>query len=185
VLSNDDLEGELRPVDSRGVSSDGSMVFFDSPDPLVAQDTNGVRDVYAWENGHVGLVSAGTGSGNSFFLDNSEDGTDVFFATADGLNPVDTDGGADVYDARTGGITPVVGAGGCVGECQGPPSPAPVFGVPGSFSFAGPGNPALPSTPAPVVKSKPKPKAKPKVKAKRKKGKRRGKRAALRRGGVR
>ncbi len=33
----------------RNLSSDGSRVFFESPDALLPQDTNGVQDVYEWE----------------------------------------------------------------------------------------------------------------------------------------
>ena len=33
----------------RAISDDGSMVFFDTADPLVSQDSNGTLDVYEWE----------------------------------------------------------------------------------------------------------------------------------------
>ena len=84
-------------------------VFFDTPDPLVPQDTNTGspdsniprmasrmcrgRDVYEWENGVVYLISSGKSPRDSYFLDNSENGDDVFFATTEGLVPGDTDGG--------------------------------------------------------------------------------------------
>ena len=58
------------------------------------------KDVYEWENGVVYLISSGKSPLDSFFLDNSENGDDVFFATAQGLVPGDTDGAYDVYDAR-------------------------------------------------------------------------------------
>ena len=41
------------------MSEDGTRVFFQSPDPLVGADVNGVPDVYEWENGHVYLISGG------------------------------------------------------------------------------------------------------------------------------
>ena len=64
-------EGDKGVVDSRGISADGDRVFFDSPAPLVPQDTNTDapevghrkqfgpqgRDVYEWENGVVYLIS--------------------------------------------------------------------------------------------------------------------------------
>ena len=105
------LQKETGLVDESGISSDGSRIFFDTADPLVPQDTNtgstvvgehGTiepqgRDVYEWENGTVYLLSSGKSTRSSFFLDNSENGDDVFFATTDGLVPGDTDGAYDVY----------------------------------------------------------------------------------------
>jgi hypothetical protein len=183
-LSEDDNDGQRRSVDDRGVSGDGGMVFFDTPDPLVPQDVNGRRDVYQWTAGSgVSLVSSGTGSNDSYFLDNGVSGEDVFFSTSDELAAGDTDGGYDVYDAREGGGFPVAAVPvECVPGCQGPASAAPVFGVPGgSESFSGPGNPALPASPAQsVVKSKPKQKAKPKKKKKKGKGRARRSRARAR-----
>lgn len=129
--------------DVRAVSSDGSRVFFDSPDPLVARDTNGQLDVYEWENGTVFLLSAGTGPEYSMFLDNSESGNDVFFATADELVQGDNDAGFDVYDARVPrpGDNPPPEAVPCSGDvCQGPPSVAELLGPPPSATFDGAGN---------------------------------------------
>jgi hypothetical protein len=98
-------------VDTRVISSDGTRVFFDTPDPLVPQDTNGKRDVYEWEAagsgsctipaGCIYLISSGKGAEGSFYLDNSESGNDVFFNTTDGLVANDRDGAYDAYDART------------------------------------------------------------------------------------
>ena len=97
-------------VDTRVISSDGSRVFFDTPDALVPQDTNGKRDVYEWEAAGFGscasppgciyLISSGNTSEDSFYLDNSESGNDVFFNTVDGLVANDVDGAYDAYDAR-------------------------------------------------------------------------------------
>jgi hypothetical protein len=175
VLSNDDVVNGTGgdPVDSRGVALGGARVFFDSPDALVPQDTNGRRDVYEWEGGVVRLVSAGSGTQDSFFLDNSESGGDVFFATADGLSRLDTDGGYDVYDARVGGRVEATAAGVCEGEaCQGQPTTPPLFASPASMTVEGAGNPPLPgASNAAAHNSKPKPKPK-----------RRGRRRRARRG---
>lgn len=128
-------------VGNRSMSADGRQVFFDTPEALVPGDVNGVRDVYEWEEGQVHLISTGTDPQPSFFLDNSESGADVFFATAAGLAASDTDGGYDVYDARIGGGFPrAQSTSGCQAECQGPTSGAPEFPVPASALFAGPGN---------------------------------------------
>ena len=148
-------------VDDRVISSDGSRVFFESPDPLVPQDTDGKRDVYEWENGTVFLISSGASTDDSLILDNSESGDDVFFATADALVPGDTEGGYDVYDARVPhpGDNPPPSAVPCQGEvCQGPPSVPSLLGAPASATFNGAGNIVPPeSTAEPAVKPKSKP----------------------------
>jgi hypothetical protein len=148
-LSNDDGEPEV--LDSRGVSADGERIFFDTPDPLVAQDVNGKRDVYEWEGGKVYLLSSGTSTNESFLLDNDENGDNVFFATTDSLVPADTDGGYDVYDARVeGGFPEVKPPSICTIECQQPGS-APAFGVPASAAPIAAGNlaPAPPGVAVP------------------------------------
>ncbi len=147
-------------VDNRGISADGDRVFFDTATPLVPQDTDGRTDVYEWESGNVFLVSSGTSSNESFFLDNSSNGSDVFLATVDGLVPGDTEGGYDVYDARIPhpGDNPPPSAVPCQGDvCQGPPSVPALLGEPSSETFNGLGNIA------PEVKPSVKTKAKPKV----------------------
>jgi hypothetical protein len=152
-------------VGGRGVSIDGSRIFFESSDPLVSRDTNTAStiysnrylgflkqggDVYEWENGVVYLISTGKSSVDSFLLDSSENGDDVFFATAEGLVPGDTDGAYDVYDARVPqpGDNPPPAAVPCEGSvCQGPPNvPAPLT-PPASTTFAGLGNPTPETTP--------------------------------------
>jgi hypothetical protein len=90
----------ITTLEARGMSADGSRVFFDTPTPLVAQDGNGVRDVYEWENGHVYLITSGVGAEESQVLDSSESGGDVFFGTASELVAGDSDAAYDVYDAR-------------------------------------------------------------------------------------
>jgi hypothetical protein len=53
-------------IEARAVSADGSRVMFDTPNALVPQDTNGVRDVYEWEGSAAHLISSGTGVVPSF-----------------------------------------------------------------------------------------------------------------------
>ena len=146
-------------VDERGISSDGDRIFFDTADPLVPQASDGVRNVYEWENGTVYLISSGKSPENSYFLDNSESGDDVFFATSEGLVPGDTDGAYDVYDARVPhkGDNPPPAAVPCEGSvCQGPARvPAPL-GAPASATFSGLGNIAPEPAATPVAKPKPK-----------------------------
>jgi hypothetical protein len=157
-------------VDERGVSANGARIFFESPDPLVPGDSNTNspevfvdeeetepqgRDVYEWENGVVYLISTGTSTRNSYLLDSSESGDDVFFATIQGLVPGDLDGGYDVYDARIprSGEDTAQSASPCEGStCQGAArtfeGPAMATNVP---SAPGSGNPvpeaAAPSQP--------------------------------------
>ena len=139
-------------VDTRAISSDGSRVFFDTPDPLVPQDSNGRRDVYEWSDGGVSLISSGSSPEDSFYLDNSESGNDVFFNTADGLVAGDADGAYDAYDARVPqpGDTPPPSAVPCEGDvCQGAPSVPSLLDVPPSVTFDGAGNVAPPKAKPP------------------------------------
>src|SRR4029077_1915800 len=181
----------------RNLSSDGSLVFFESPDALLPRDTNGVQDVYEWEQQGVGscqgssesfsaasggclyLVSSGRSSEASFFADASASGNDVFFFTDQPLVGQDQDGLVDVYDARVGGglvaQNPPAAAVPCEGEgCKSGVAGAPVFGVPVSASFAGAGNQSPPA----LAVVAPKPKAKAKAKHKTAKPKRRKRRRA-------
>jgi hypothetical protein len=161
--------------------SDSGRLFFDSRDALVPQDVNGTADVYEWEpagipegspnacasstagyssatGGCVGLISSGTSSEESTFLDASETGGDVFFMTTAKLSPQDTDTSYDIYDAHE-----CTTASPCVPQavtepsvcttadsCRAAPTPQPeVFGAPSSSTFSGPANiPPPPPTPA-------------------------------------
>ncbi len=154
----------------RVISDGGGRVFFDSAEPLVAQDTNGKQDVYEWERDGVGscreadgciyLLSGGTSGSASWLLDASTSGEDVFVISRAELVPGDAYEGFAVYDARVGGVQPVV-APECTGSgCQGVPPAAPIFATPASVTFAGVGNFPAPSSVSGSVKSKPKPKAK-------------------------
>jgi len=179
---NDNGVGHGSFVGSRGVSANGSRIFFDTPDPLAPQDINDKRDVYEWENGQVQLISSGTSPNESFFLDNSESGEDVFFATTDGLVGADTDDSYDVYDARVdGGFPAAVPPSPCLSDCQGPPSSPPTFGMPSSVTFSGEGNVAPPASKPPSKSGKPKAKGNPRKARKhktKKRGSHRGRRAS-------
>ncbi len=114
-------EGVAR-YQSRYVSDNG-RVFFDSPDALVPQATNGLMDVYEYEpegvpegspytctdsspmfsaaaSGCIGLISSGSAGEESVFLDASESGEDVFFLTSAQLVAADEDTAFDVYDGH-------------------------------------------------------------------------------------
>ncbi len=165
---------------SRVLSDEGRM-FFDSADALVPQDTNGREDVYEYEpqgvgscargGGCVSLISSGTSSEESAFLDASgkgpggEEGEDVFFLTASSLASQDVDTAFDVYDAHVcSAASPCVSAPvsppPCTSgdSCKAAPLLQPaIFGAPSSATFSGAGN-VIPPTPAAV---KPRPKSKP------------------------
>lgn len=100
VKGNGGFGDPATTIETRGISGDGDRVFFDTSSPLLAQDTNGVRDVYEWRSGALYLISTGASFEESLVLDSGESGGDVFFATAQGLVPGDTDETYDVYDAR-------------------------------------------------------------------------------------
>lgn len=162
----------------RNLSEDGGRVFFQSPDALVPHDSNGLLDVYEWEQPGMGSCMEGSpsftpgnggclfaisdvaGGHESHFMDASPNGEDVFIATGDQLVP---EAGADtrtnVYDVKVGGGFPVAAASPvCVNadSCKPPDSPQPaIFGAPASATFAGPGNASPPSPPAAAVKPRP------------------------------
>jgi hypothetical protein len=160
---------------TRTVLDDGS-VFFESPEALVPQDSNGQIDVYRWRNGQLDLISTGQGETESSFLDASEDGSDIFFYTEQRLVGADTDDSIDVYDARVdGGFPEPTPAASCSGTgCQGVPSAPPPFATPASETFNGVGNFAAPgkaTSKSKAKKKQPKAKKKPKSKRKPKRGK--------------
>lgn len=137
-VNNQDQEG-----DPRGLSEDGSRVFFQTTDSLDPHDVNGKTDVYAWEEGQTHLISSGTGARDSEIVDSAADGRDVFFSTSDSLVAGDIDGGAqDIYDARIDGgfAEPQVPSDCEGGDCQGAASPPPPFRVSGSAQVHRPAN---------------------------------------------
>ncbi len=132
----------------RQLLEDGTL-FFDSSDALVPHASDGRGNVYEYEDGHVYAISNVAGGHESFFMDASADGRDVFFGTADQLLPEDVSNNVVVYDARAGGGFPVVvGAPACsnADSCKPPVSAQPaVFGAPASATFSGVGNRVVPS----------------------------------------
>ncbi len=152
--------GAFLPVDwhdtylPQWISEDGNRVFFDTAQPLVAQDTNGKQDVYEWERegygscthgdgstgGCVFLLSGGTSESASWFVGASANGNDVFIVTRAQLSPEDGNDAVDLYDAAVDGVKPVTPPA-CTGSgCQGPPAPPPLFATPPSVTFNGVGN---------------------------------------------
>jgi hypothetical protein len=127
--------------------TDSGRLFFNSPDHLVPQASNGKENVYEYQPGGIGscesptggcvsLMSSGSSGKESAFLEATPSGSDVFFLTAGQLLPQDTDTAFDVYEARV-----------CsqASPCLSPPSPAP----PGC-STANACRPAAPGVQAPI-----------------------------------
>jgi len=189
--------------------SDSGRLFFDSPDALVPQATNGLEDVYEYEpvgvgdcttvaakfsersDGCVSLISSGSSSEESAFYDASENGDDAFFITVSKLVGGDYDNSYDVYDAHVCGSEGVacasepVSAPACSSgdSCKAAPSPQPeIFGPTPSATFSGVGNVIEEAKPPAKAKGKPKPKLK---KAKKKPKRRRKTKARRARAGVR
>jgi hypothetical protein len=145
----------------RYLSDDGSRLFFESFDALARADVNGLRDAYEFERPGTGsctaaagsfdpksggchfLVSSGTSSSESYLLDGSSDGRDVFFSTRSKLVGWDTNENFDVYDYREGGgfaepSEPAI----CTGDgCKPPPTSPPASTSPATPNFTGPANP--------------------------------------------
>jgi hypothetical protein len=107
--------------------SDEGRLFFNSPDHLVPQATSGKESVYEYEpsgvgscespsGGCVSLLSSGSSTRESAFLEATPSGNDVFFLTAAQILPQDTDTAFDVYDARVCTQT---------SPCMTPSAPAP------------------------------------------------------------
>ena len=73
--------------DLGGISADGSIVVFNTSEPLVAEDTDAERDLYRWESGTTTLLSIGPNGENGScgsgacndFAGMSRDGRHVFF----------------------------------------------------------------------------------------------------------
>jgi hypothetical protein len=89
-------------------------VFFHTSEGLLAQDTDGMQDVYERAGGATTLVSQGPESTNAPFPATykgaSQDGARVFFDTSESLTGVTTGIFPDIYE-RTGGNTTVVSLG--------------------------------------------------------------------------
>jgi hypothetical protein len=162
---------------SRYLSNDGRL-FFNSADALVPTDTNGQVDVYEYSpagvgscsasgvtysprsGGCVNLLSSGTASEESAFLDASESGDDIFFLTAARLASKDYDSSYDVYDAHLcGSEVPCIAEPSTASPCttsdscrEAPGTQPATFGPPSSATFSGAGNLAPTSVKPEVVK---------------------------------
>ncbi len=115
------------------ISEDGSRVFFQTTEPLVAADTDRKSDVYARKvgAGSPELVTLGeadqNGAADASFVSSTTDGEEVFFVTAESLSSADQDSADDIYERDlASGETHLVSAAaaGC-GTCE--PNAFPFF----------------------------------------------------------
>jgi NHL repeat len=173
---------ESRPA--RNLTENGRL-FFHTAEALLPADTNGsggcpgadgipsCMDVYEFEPAGVGacaepagclfLISTGTSTSETEFVDAGANGNDVFIREFQKLVPKDTqDGAPTVYDVHVdGGFPEPPPPPPCVtaDACRAAPAPAPsIFGAPASQTFSGVGNLAPPAAAKPKAKPKSKPK---------------------------
>jgi hypothetical protein len=156
------LPGWSNPYEGpRFLSDDGSRLFFESRDVLLPSDENEKRDVYEFGRGGAGscdeastdfdpatggclsLISSGKSGDDSYLIDASSSGRDVFLSTRRALVGWDDNEHYDAYDAREGGgfaepTEPSI----CQGEaCKLPAGAPPSVTPPPTATFQGPGNP--------------------------------------------
>jgi hypothetical protein len=167
---------------------DNGRLFFDSADAVLPQASNGKLNVYEYEpqgvstcqrgGGCIALISSGTSNENSFFIDASASGDDVFITTRQQLVAQDGDEAMDLYDARVDGGFSAAAPPPCGGEaCRPPVASAPaIYGAPASATFAGAGTQPAPAAqlaagkPSQKHRAKRKPRRRHRAKRKKAKG---------------
>jgi len=147
------MPGLFGERNSRFLTDDGKVVF-ETADALVPRDVNEKRDVYTWRDGHVELISSGTGHDDSLMIEMNKDGSTVAFITGQSLVGRDTDRVRDAYISRVGGglasqstAPPRPGSPcGSSDQCRGPATTPAAPSKGGSESFESPDTPGGRST---------------------------------------
>jgi hypothetical protein len=103
-----------RVANFAGSSSDGSHVFIETQEKLVAADVDGFIDVYDRTSSATTLISPGlndnNGATNAYFVATSQNGSTAFIRTDESLTAADNDGYQDVYQV-SGGTTTLLSVG--------------------------------------------------------------------------
>jgi hypothetical protein len=95
------------------VRGDGDHVFFRTHEPLVAEDTDTVTDIYEHANGTTSIISDGPAPDSqqtAAFGGAPADGERAYVLTPEQLVAEDTDAVADVYE-HSGGVTRLIDTG--------------------------------------------------------------------------
>jgi hypothetical protein len=146
---------------SHAITDDGRYVFFSTRDALVPEDVNNKIDAYEYDTQArmVHLLSSGRDASDSYFMEASASGADVFIDTRQKLTGWDIDDNYDLYDVRVnGGLPEPEAAPECAGEgCRGQAPVAPAT-QPLASSAPGAGN---------LVGTPPKPKPTHRLRCKR------------------
>ena len=134
-------------ITGRALSDDGSRLFFQSSDAVIAQAQSGQANVFEYEGGEVQLLTPGDG-GASLLAGASASGDDVFIASFSELSPQGQGPVFGIYDARVNAnVPPAVTPAGCQGEsCRGATQPAPNDPGAGTASFEAPGKVSVSAT---------------------------------------
>lgn len=127
---------EERKILRQAADDKGARIVFTSAEPLAESASNGMSNVYEWDDGAVTMISSGDAAEADESPVITPTGADIFFVTAEGLVAQDADGAPDLYDARLNGgfpNAPMEREQCSSGDaCQGPlTNPAPLL-VPGS-----------------------------------------------------
>jgi hypothetical protein len=124
----------------RSLSGDGTRLFFQSADAILAGAQSGQANVFEYAGSEVHLLSPGEGS-PALLLGASASGDDVFIASFEDLAPQGQGEVFAIYDARAGASVPQPGGtAGCQGEtCRAGVLASPEAEGPGSAGFEAPG----------------------------------------------
>ncbi|HEX6204601.1 MAG TPA: fibronectin type III domain-containing protein [Solirubrobacterales bacterium] len=144
--------------------ADGRRAFFESSEALVASDSDGLRDVYEWEDQGVGsckraqgcvyLISSPQSRRDEYLWAVSSSGDDAFFLSSELLVGSDADETPSIYDARVGGGFAEEAVSECEGEGCRPNQPPPPL-LPGADTrVRGPGDQTKPPKRCPKAKHK-------------------------------